>query len=228
VTRLALALLLAYVPSASSLLKHVASRAQSLGRTRDVTLSGTLAVNGDPQRNAQLVLRFPLQCRLEVEGSAAVSVKGNAQNPQGVTEGTSGPALRLVQLACPFLAYRGIPSADVPLVLRAAALAAGADVGAGAAVSRLGDRVTYVLGATARDPGTPQLWLYKDNGAPARLIAQGGADLRLLQYGSPAAAEWFPRVIELWNAGQLAARFEVLETKGVRGAAREEEDDSSE
>ena len=57
---------------------------------------------------------------------------------------------------------------------------------------------------------------------------QGGADLRLLEYGNPAAGEWFPRVIELWTSGQLAARFEVLEAKGVRAASQEEEDDSRE
>jgi hypothetical protein len=35
-------------------------------------------------------------------------------------------------------------------------------------------------------------------------------------------------VIELWSSGQLAARFEVLESKGARAAAQAEEDDSSE
>src|SRR5439155_404111 len=87
---------------------------------------------------------------------------------------------------------------------------AGADVGAAAGLSRFGDRVTYVLGAAGRDLSTPQLWLYKDNAAPARLIAQGGADLRLLQYGNPAAGEWFPRIIELWTSGQLAPRGPAL------------------
>ena len=60
------------------------------------------------------------------------------------------------------------------------------------------------------------------------IAAQGGADLRLLEYGSPAAADYFPRVLELWESGQLAARFEVLETRGARGAGEEEEDDSRE
>jgi hypothetical protein len=225
--RLVLAVLLAYIPSAVSLLKHAAQRAQALGRTREVTLSGTLTLGSDPQRPAQLLLRFPLQCRLEGEGGIAVAVKATPENPAGVTEG-SGPALRLVQLACPFLAYRGARAEESPDTLRLAAQSAGADIAAGAGLSRLSDRVTYVLGARPRDPNSPQLWLYKDNNAPARLIAQGGADLRLLEYGSPAAAEWFPRVIELWDAGQLAARFEVAEAKGVRGSAHEEEPESPE
>jgi hypothetical protein len=225
--RLLLAALLAYIPSAVSLLKHVAQRGQALARTREVTLVGNLALGGDPQRPAQLVIRFPLQCRMEGDGGLAVSVKGTPENPSGAAEG-SGPALRLVQLACPFLAYRGARAEDSPDTLRIAAQSAGADIAAGAGLSRLGDRITYVLGATPHDPSTPQLWIYKDNNAPARLIAQGGADLRLLEYGSPAAAEWFPRVIELWNAGQLAARFEVVEAKGIRGSAHEEEPDSPE
>ena len=226
--RLVLALLLAYIPSAASLLKHAVQRAQTLGRTRDVTLIGNLSVGNDASRPAQLVLRFPLQCRLEDDGGLAVSVKGTPQNPADVAEGPSGPPLKLLQLACPFLAYRGIRAEEAPDALRAAARAAGADIGAGAGIERLADRVAYVLGATPHDAGSPQLWLYKDNGAPARLIAQGGADLRLLQYGTPAAAEWFPRVIELWTGGQLAARFEVMEAKGVRGTAHEEEPDSPE
>jgi hypothetical protein len=226
--KLLAAVLLAYVPSAESLLKQAAARAQTLGRTREVILSGSLAVGGEPERNAHLVLRFPLQCRLDGEAGLSLSVKGTVENPGAVGEGTAGPALRLLQLACPFLAHRGIPSAEGQQMFRAAAQAVGADVAAGAGLSRFGDRVTWVLGAPAHDLSTPQLWLYKDNNAPARLIAQGGADLRLLEYGNPAAGEWFPRVIELWTSGQLAARFEVLEAKGVRAASQEEEDDSRE
>ena len=225
--RLLFAVLLAYIPSPGSLLKHAAERARSL-RSREVTLTGTLAATGEPLRNAQLVLRFPFQCRLEGDGGLSLSVKGTPQNPEGVAEGTTGPALRLLQLACPLLAYRGVPSADAAQALKIAALAAGADVSLGGGLSRFDDRVTYVLGAGSREPSVPQLWLYKDNYAPARLVAQGGADLRLLEYGNPAAGEWFPRVIELWSSGQLAARFETLESKGVRGVAREEEDDSRE
>lgn len=226
--RAVLALLLAYIPSAGSLLKHTAARAQSLGRTREVTLSGTLSVSGEPARTAHLVLRFPLQCRLDGEGGLSYAVRGTAARPSGAAEGTASPALQLLQLACPFVAYRGLSASDADTAFRAVASAAGADLTAGSGIARLEDRVAYVLGAGPRDTGRPQLWLYKDTGAPARLIGQGGVDLRLLQYGSPAAAEWFPRVFELWSSGQLAARFEVLEAKGVRAASEDEEDDARE
>jgi hypothetical protein len=226
--RLLLALLLAYIPSAGSLLKHAAARAQALGRTREVTLTGTLTVSGEAARPAQMVLRFPLQCRLDGEGGLSFAVRGTAARPSGAAEGTAGPALQLLQLSCPFLAHRGLNAADADTAFRAVAAAAGADLAAASGFDRLEDRVVYVLGAKAGDGSRPQLWLYKDTAAPARLIGQGGIDLRLLQYGSPAAAEWFPRVLELWTSGQLAARFEVLETKGARAASEEEEDDTRE
>jgi hypothetical protein len=226
--RLLLAALIAYIPPAGSLLKHTAARAQALGRSKEITLSGTLSVSGQPAHPAQLVLRFPLQCRLDGEGGLSFAVRGTAARPSGAAEGTTGPALQLLQLACPFLTYRGLSASDVDTTFRALAAQVGADLTAGSALGRLEDRVVYVLGAGPRDTARPQLWLYKDSAAPARLIGQGGLDLRLLQYGNPAAADWFPRVLELWNAGQLAARFEVLETKGARGASEEEEDDTRE
>src|SRR5439155_21656955 len=109
--RVLLALLLAYMPSAGSLLKHTAQRARALGKTRDVTLSGNLSVGSEPQRTAQLILRFPLQCRLVGEGGLLLSVKGTAQNPAGVAVGSYGPVLRMLQLSFPFLAYPGVPAA---------------------------------------------------------------------------------------------------------------------
>jgi hypothetical protein len=224
--RLLFALLVAYVPSGSSLLKHMAARAQALGRTREVTLTGILTVAGEPTRDARLNLRFPLQCKLDGDGGLSLSVRG-APGHQNA-EGTAGPALELLQMACPFLAYRGLSGSETDQVLRAALQAAGADLTAGSSLARMEDRVTWVLGAPAHDAARPQVWLYKDSSAPARVIAQNGSDLRFLQYGSPAAADWFPRIVELWNGGQEKARFEVLEAKGVRGSSEDEEDDSRE
>ncbi len=220
---LLIAALLAYVPQPEALLKRAAARTSTLGKTREVALSGTVTVRDQGARPALLTLRFPLSCKLEAEG-ISLSVRGSVAKPAGVAEGTTGPALQLLQLACPFLTYRGLPAADAEAALRAAAVETGADLTAGG-LSRLGDRVTYVLGAGGRDLTRPQIWIYKDSHAPARLI-EGGLDLRFLEYGNPAAADWFPRVIELWEGGQLSARFESLEARGARGAGTEEEDDS--
>ena len=219
---LLVAALLAYIPSAGSLLRRTAQRAAEGGKSREVTLSGQLQIeNGKPQP-ASLVLRFPLGCRFEGEVSAAV--KGSAEKPVESEEGATGAARDLLKLACPLIAYRGLSESQADKVLQGSALAAGADLTAGSGITRLGDRAVWVLGAGPREPAKPQLWLYKDTAAPARLLAQGGDDLRLLQYGNPAAAEWFPRVIELWRGGQLAARFEAFQTKGFR--AVDEGDDA--
>ena len=207
------AALLAYIPSSGSILRRTGARSSEGGKSKEATLSGQLQLGDKAPQPAQLILRFPLSCRFE--GATTAAVKGTADRPVASEDG-SGPAQELLRLACPFIAYRGLSSSDTDRLLRAAALSAGADLTAGSGLTRLGDRAAYVLGAGPREPSKPQLWIYKDNGAPARLLAQGGDDLRLLQYGNPASADWFPRVIELWKGGQLAARFEALETKGFR------------
>lgn len=209
---LLIAALLAYIPSAGSILRRTASRSSEGGRSKEAVLSGQLQLGDKAPQPAQLVLRFPLACRFE--GAVTASVRGSAEQP--VASEANGPAQELLRLACPLIAYRGLSSGETDRVLRGTALSAGADVTAGSGLTRLGDRAVYVLGAGAREPSKPQLWIYKDTGAPARLLAQGGDDLRLLEYGNPASADWFPRVIELWKGGQLAARFEALETRGFR------------
>ena len=221
-----LAALVAYIPTSVSLLKRAASRpAAGLYKVREVTLTGNVTVKDQGQHSAQLVLRFPLSCKLEGEGGVSLSVHGTPAKPNGVAEGTTGPALQLLQLACPFLTWRGLPPADAEEVLRQAAIASGTDVAAGAtSLGRMGDRIVYVVGASVRDLTRPQLWLYKDTAAPARLLGPGGLDLRFLEYGNPAAADFFPRVIELWEGGQLTARFEALEAHGARGSGEEEDD----
>jgi hypothetical protein len=192
---------------------------------REVTLTGYVTVKDQGQHPAQLVLRFPLSCKLEGEGGVSLSVRGTPAKPTGTAEGTAGPALQMLQLACPFLTWRGLPPADAEEAIRQAAIAAGTDVATGAtSLGRMGDRVVYVLGAPSRDLTRPQLWLYKDSAAPARLIGPGGLELRFLEYGNPAAADFFPRVIELWDGGQMTARFEALEAKGARGSGEEEDD----
>jgi len=213
----------AYIPSVGSLLRKAAARIAEGGRTRDVTFTGTLEVGraADPRT---LSVRFPLSCRFE-NGAA---VRGTAAQPLGSSSGGTGAEKDLLELACPLIAYRGLSLADAEKALRATATAAGADLTAATALARLADRVAVVLGAPARQLDRPQLWLYKDTAAPARLIARRDGhlqDLRLLEYGNPASADWFPRILELYQDGAPVARFEVVETKGFRETTEEEDDD---
>ena len=167
---------------------------------------------------------------LDAGKSGASTNSHEPGRPQLKDEGLGQEALDLLRLACPLIAYRGQTAPQGEQTLRAAALAAGvAPELLPTSLARLYDRVTIVLGAGARQLDRPQLWLYKDNGAPARLLAREGErldDLRLLQYGNPAAADWFPRVLELGRGTTLVARFEALETRGFVNTGPGEDDEA--
>ena len=217
----------AYIPSSASLLRRAAARVEQGPRSRKAQLSGTLTLGSAPAVAATLTLQFPLSCKLTAAG-IELAVRGEAGEQQIQDDGHQG-ARDLLRLACPLIAYRGqsTPAADRSLRLAAAAAGLPPDL-APTSLSRLYDRVVVVLGAQPRQLDRPQLWLYKENSAPARLLARsndGLDDLRLLQYGNPAAADLFPRVIELWHGEARVARFDVLETQGFRGGAEEGGDD---
>src|SRR5262249_6920373 len=128
---LALALLLAYVPSPTSLLKDAAQRARQLGKTREVVMTGTLTAPGAPGRASTLTMRFPSSCKLEAEGSAPLSVKGSA------ADGTAGAPLSLLKLACPLLTTRGLSTNEAVGTLRAAAEGAGVDLTSSTSLGRM-------------------------------------------------------------------------------------------
>ena len=220
--RLLVAAALAFIPSTSALLQRAASRGEG-AKAREVTLTGSLETGGVAEP-AKLVIRTPLQCRLDGDTGLIAAVKASATAPGTSEEGSAPDPLSLLRLACPMISYRGLGAAAAGEALTAVAARNGVDVTSQTAFGRLADRVVYILGAQPREAGKPQFWLYKDNGAPARLITQDGSDLRLLEYGSPAAAEWFPRVIELWRDGKQAARFQIFEVKGMKGGAEGEDD----
>ncbi len=222
---------LAYVPSVSSLYRRAVAKSDEVDRSRDVTLHGLLKVGDGPAQPALLQLRFPLRCRLQIDGEknpASIAVRGPAAEPQVEEEGGKlGAARELLALACPLLTYKGGARGEGERTLREVAAAAGAPV-TEATLARLGDRVVFVLGAPPHKLDVPQLWLYKDELAPARLLARrdsGLLDLRLLEYGTPASALAFPRVLELWQGGKLAARFEALAAGRRRAGATAEDDD---
>jgi hypothetical protein len=218
----------AYIPSAASLVRKAAARVSEGSRSKEVELTGWLWLGDGPARQATLRLQFPLQCRLQ-QGDVSVAVDARAASSRVEDGGLGEAAAELVQLACPLVAYRGQTPPEAVQSLRAALALAGLPAQlAPTSLARLYDRVAVVLGAGARQLDRPQLWLDKDLGAPTRLLAKVGDrldDLRLLQYGSPAAAAWFPRAFELWRGAAQVARFEVLSTRGFAAAGGDEEDD---
>jgi hypothetical protein len=217
----------AYVPSVDLLFRKAAARVSEGGRSRgDVALMGTLQAADGTVAQRALLLRFPLQCRFE----GGAQVRGTPQQPLPASSASSAEQ-ELLELACPLIAYRGLRNAEAEVALRTTAGIAGIDLNTRTALDRLNDRVVELIGAAPRQLDRPQLWLYKDSNAPARLIAKRDGhtvDLRLLEYGNPAAAEWFPRILELYRDGKPSLRFEVLESKGFRPASPEEQDDDRE
>ena len=217
---------LAYIPAVGVLLRKAASRVNEGSRTRDVTLSGTLQIGEAAPAQRVLALRFPLSCRFE----GGAQARGTVAQPLPAS-GAGNPEQELLELACPLIAYRGLRNAEAEVALRTTAGIAGIDVNARTSLDRLDDRVVELIGAAPKQLDRPQLWLYKESHAPARLIANRdghAVDLRLLEYGNPAAAEWFPRILELYRDGKPSLRFEVLESKGFRPQAPEEQDDDRE
>jgi hypothetical protein len=214
----------AYVPSVDLLFRKAAARVSEGGRSRgDVALMGTLQSGDGATAQRTLLLHFPLQCRFE----GGAQVRGTPQQPLP-SSSASSPEQELLELSCPLIAYRGLRNAEAEVALRTTAGIAGIDPNTRTALDRLNDRVVELIGAAPRQLDRPQLWLYKDSHAPARLIAKRDGhtvDLQLLEYGNPAAAEWFPRILELYRDGKLALRFEVLESKGFRPATSDEEGD---
>jgi hypothetical protein len=226
---------LAYVPSLPSLLRRAATHPDGVDRSRDVTLKGMLRLDAGPASPASLRLHFPLRCRLQTEASSgpalapgAINVRGQPGAQRVDTEGANlGAARELLSLACPLLTFKTGKAAEGERNLRAIADAAGTRLEP-STLGRLGERAVFVLGAPPRQLEVPQLWLYKDEMAPARLIAAGDgslSDVRLFEYGTAASNQAFPRVIELWKGDKLAARFESLEAGGRRakGTGDEEE-----
>jgi hypothetical protein len=219
----------AYIPSAGSLFRRAATQPDEVDRARAVTLTGTLQTGDAPAVPATLQLRFPLRCRLHAKGDqqGALSVRGAPGAEQVEPEGKDlGAAKDLLSHACALLTFRGTAAAVGERNLRLVTAAEGVNADK-ATLGRLGERAVVVLGGAPAKPDAPQLWLYKDTYAPARLFYRSGdgfADLRLLEYGTAASDTAFPRVIELWQGGKLAARFEALEASGrKKGAGGEDE-----
>ena len=214
----------AYVPSPGSVLRRAAERAREGSRSREATLLGTFTAAGQGPEQRTLLLRLPLSCRFE----NGPQVKDTVATPS-VRADREGPDATLLELACPLIAYRTLSISDAEKVLRGAAEAAGADLTAAVGLDRLSDQVAILMGALPHDLTKPQLWLYKDSFAPARIIARRDnklVDLRLYEYGNPAAGNWFPRILELYEGDKLAARFEITQTRGLHdGATREEASD---
>jgi len=184
---------------------------------------GVAADRPELQTDAQVFLKLPGRCRLEAStvegGKVSVAVESNGKRR---IEGAEIPALSVALSAlCPLLASRSATENEARTTVERQLAKLKVDLRK-SSLARFGGQVAYVLGDPAE--GSPQLWVYKDSFLPARLRfaeADGTAwDVRLLDYGSPATGEWFPRVVEVSKAGQP-----WLKLTGVTAEAKPKLDD---
>jgi hypothetical protein len=171
----------------------------------------------------KLQMKLPGRCRLEVTSPESTKRLLYAKNASRArVEGPAVPVLsEALSQVCAILALRSGAEDETRQAL---------DKHLGAlkveyrktSLARFGGQVTYVLGNPA--DGAPQLWVYKDSFLPARIRykdAAGAAwDVRLLGYGSVAAEDAFPRVLEVQKDGKGLFRMTV--TDGVAGGALDE------
>ncbi len=219
----------AYLPPATAILRRLAQRRAEVGLD-SMEVRGTLALSGEGARRvaaaaglslsgpeltspAVLLVKVPGRCRLELAPDAvaaasrpAVSVRGGrAVGLRGLADVPAAQAL--VEAVCILLGEKGAggePDRAIGRRLASQGIAIG-----NVALGRLGGRVAWVLGGRPRE-AQPQAWVDKQTFQPIRLVAAlGGAqrDVRFLDFGSPAAGQAFPHVVEVWNGSDLEARF---------------------
>jgi hypothetical protein len=222
----------AYLPPATAILKRAAQRRDDVGLA-SMQVQGTLVLTGEAARRAlasglaatgpelavpaSLFVKSPGRCRLELAPPGApadrpwVSARGNRVLGHRGLEAVPAAAA-LVQGVCTLLGEkRGGSESERAL---AQALATRGVALGDVALGRLGGRVAFVIGGRPQQQAgavqTPQAWIDKQSFQPVRLIARFGdapRDVRLLDYGSPAGGDGFPRAVEVWDGTQLEARF---------------------
>jgi hypothetical protein len=220
---------LAYVPPVGAILRRLGLKREELA-LQSLEVRGTLLLNGETARAAAqstglpltgdelsvpalLSFKMPGRCRIELLPAQAAE----AERPVVVSRsrrvtGAKGldrvpAAVSLVQGLCATIGER--PTGATPERTYADAFGH-----LGVALNevhfgRFAGRIAYVVGGRPAD-AKPLAWIDKQTYQPIRLVSgPAGAlvDVRLLDYGSPAGGDWFPRAVEVYKGADLQARF---------------------
>lgn len=227
-----LAVLLAYLMPAASVLKRVAAGRDELtvsslraegqaavapALARDLAAAlGAGWTQGELSLAAVWSVRFPGRCRLEL--SAPDSTRTLAAVWAYGKKRSEGPELAAAAVAveqlCATLALRSSAEGESRAALERTLAALRVDTRA-VSLARFEGSVAYVLGE--RSDGASQLWVYKERFLPARVwVADpGGAwDVRFIDYTSQATGEWLPRVVEVYRGAEPQLRLTVLSADG--------------
>lgn len=215
---LAPAAALAFVMSAGSVLRHVAARREEL-ELASLVVRGTFTFQGPEASEVAsavkitagpeitvpgaVTYKMPGRCKIELEArSGAAPTASNVHGSFKAGGATLAPLRRFAMRVCPLLAQ---PSTED---LVAFVKARGVDT-SHVTLGRFNGTVSYVVGGRARDTGVSTFWVGKERYEPLRLAFRDGptlADVKLLDYSSPLAGEWHPRVVEIRH-GESVTRF---------------------
>jgi hypothetical protein len=219
---------LGYLLPATGVLKRVSQKREELALAT-LEVQGTLTLYGESAARAAeaglpllggeasapafVTLKVPGRCRLEVAlADASPAERPAATLRAGRTGGNRGlervpAAAGLVQGLCALLGQR--PGGAEPERAWLQALGALGVSFDEVTLGRQNGRVALVIGGKPRDE-KPLAWFDKQSFQPLRLAATLAGvrqELRLLDWGSAATGDAFPRVVEVWTGGQLRLRF---------------------
>lgn len=230
---LVLALAVAYLMPAYSVLKRLASarddlpvsslKADGLAAIAPVFAKelapalGSSWTSGTWTISSSLSVRFPGRCRLDLtptdSGKTLTVAWANGKKR------TEGPAFAAAEVAveevCSVLALRSGTEGETRAALERHLSALKVDTRQ-VSLGRFEGAVVYVLGDRSEGGGA-QFQVYKDHFLPARVRvpdANGPWDVRFIDYTSQATGDWLPRVIEVYRGKDLYLRLTVLSADG--------------
>ncbi len=211
---------LGYVLSGPAVLRKMAARRDELQLSSMIVrgsfqLSGeqaklALAALGQPTSDqatlpATFTYKMPGRCRLELDGKAGGEAPAASfVNGSVKTVGGEVPVLKLLAAdLCPLLVEKSEAG------LERFAREAGID-SSKVSLGRVGNLVSYVVGARAHEAGTVSLWVEKEHFWPLRVAFKPEApftEMKMTDYNSAASGEWHPRILEVRKGEELVARF---------------------
>jgi hypothetical protein len=225
----------AYLPPVAAILMRVAQHRNDVASLA-YEARGTVTFAGDAARRAAasagltpqgqelslpalLWVKSPSRCRLELSPERvpprerpAVSQRGSTFSGRRGLDGVA-EARALVAAVCALLTRSGSAVESERHLARALA-ARGVSL-SDVSFGIMDGRAAWVIGGRPGD-ARPQAWIDKQSFQPERFIAPdsgGPTDVRLLEFGSPAGGNGFPRTVEVWRGEDLALRFTAEKVK---------------
>lgn len=189
-------------------------------RVEDLSLQMTTEyVDGDAAVQERLYLKSPHRMRwVEESDNGRLYVEKAGRFARGTASRVTPGKGPVPELLATFLTPAQDGLAEASKKILATLRAHGVDTGV-ITLGRFEGRVAFIIGAKSWEKDKPQVWVDKDLFLPVRFMVPDSSadgalgDTRLMEWGSPVAAYWFPRVIERYRAGKLVSRSEVTEAQ---------------